>query len=74
MSLNRKSKFSVRHFPSFLILNSSFAISPGDIRQKLIEADLVDCMVALLGQLFYSTQMPVCLVEKSGVAQNYTNN
>ena len=27
-----------------------------DIRQKLIEADLVDCMVALSGQLFYSTQ------------------
>ena len=27
----------------------------------LIEADLVDCMVALPGQLFYSTQIPVCL-------------
>ena len=25
------------------------------------EADLVDCMVALPGQLFYSTQIPVCL-------------
>ena len=33
----------------------------GEIRQKLIEADLVDCMVALPGQLFYSTQIPVCL-------------
>jgi len=33
----------------------------GDIRQKLIEADLVDCMVALPGQLFYSTQISVCL-------------
>ncbi len=32
-----------------------------DIRQKLIEADLVDCMVALPGHLFYSTQIPVCL-------------
>ncbi len=32
-----------------------------DIRQKLIEADLVDCMVAFPGQLFYSTQIPVCL-------------
>ena len=32
-----------------------------DIRQKLIEADLVDCMVAMPGQLFYSTQIPVCL-------------
>ena len=29
----------------------------GDIRRALIEADLVDCMVALPGQLFYSTQI-----------------
>src|SRR5258708_8539036 len=27
----------------------------------MIEADLVDCMVAMPGQLFYSTQIPVCL-------------
>jgi type I restriction enzyme M protein len=27
----------------------------------MIEADLVDCMVALPGQLFFSTQIPVCL-------------
>ena len=33
----------------------------GDIRRALIEADLVDCMVALPGQLFYSTQIPMCL-------------
>jgi type I restriction-modification system DNA methylase subunit len=33
----------------------------GDIRRALIEAVLVDCMVALPGQLFYSTQIPVCL-------------
>jgi len=32
-----------------------------DIRQKLIEADLVDCVVALPGHLFYSTQITVCL-------------
>jgi hypothetical protein len=32
-----------------------------DIRRALIEADLMDCMVALPGQLFYSTQIPVCL-------------
>ena len=35
--------------------------SQRDIRRALIEADLVDCMVALPGQLFYSTQIPVCL-------------
>jgi type I restriction enzyme M protein len=33
----------------------------GEIRKALIEADLVDCMVAMPGQLFYSTQIPVCL-------------
>src|SRR5205823_12808021 len=32
-----------------------------EIRRAIIEADLVDCMVALPGQLFYSTQIPVCL-------------
>lgn len=31
------------------------------IRKALIEADLVDCMVALPGQLFYSTTIPACL-------------
>ena len=33
----------------------------GEIRRRMVEADLVDCMVALPGQLFYSTQIPVCL-------------
>lgn len=33
----------------------------GDIRKKLVDADLVECMVALPGQLFYGTQIPVCL-------------
>jgi type I restriction enzyme M protein len=33
----------------------------GEIRQKLTDADLVDCMVALPTQLFYSTGIPVCL-------------
>ena len=31
------------------------------IRKAMVEADLVDCMVALPGQLFYSTQIPACL-------------
>ena len=33
----------------------------GDIRRNIIEADLVDCIVALPGQLFRSTQIPACL-------------
>jgi type I restriction enzyme M protein len=40
---------------------SSQSSGEGDIRKAIIEADLVDCMVALPGQLFYSTQIPVCL-------------
>jgi type I restriction enzyme M protein len=40
---------------------SSSQSGEGEIRKNIIEADLVDCMVALPGQLFYSTQIPVCL-------------
>jgi type I restriction enzyme M protein len=48
----------------FVLANGSMSSNQsgeGDIRQGIIEADLVDCMVALPGQLFYSTQIPVCL-------------
>ncbi|APG06967.1 DNA methyltransferase [Bradyrhizobium japonicum] len=31
------------------------------IRKAMLEADVVDCMIALPGQLFYSTQIPACL-------------
>ena len=40
---------------------SSNASGDGEIRKAIVDADLVDCMVALPGQLFYSTQIPVCL-------------
>lgn len=40
---------------------SSHLSGEGEIRKALIDADLVDCMVALPGQLFYSTTIPVCL-------------
>lgn len=33
----------------------------GDIRKNLVEAQLVDCMVALPSQLFYNTMIPACL-------------
>jgi len=48
----------------FVLANGSMSSNQsgeGEIRKNLIEADLVDCMVALPGQLFYSTQIPVCL-------------
>jgi len=40
---------------------SSNQSGEGDIRRAMLEADAVDCMVALPGQLFYSTQIPACL-------------
>jgi type I restriction enzyme M protein len=40
---------------------SSQQSGEGEIRKAMIEADHVDCMVALPGQLFYSTQIPACL-------------
>jgi type I restriction enzyme M protein len=40
---------------------SSNQSGEGEIRKAIIEADMVDCMVALPGQLFYSTGIPVCL-------------
>lgn len=51
-------------YAGFVLANGSMSSNQsgeGDIRKALIEADLVDCMVALPGQLFYSTQIPVCL-------------
>ncbi len=48
----------------FVLANGSMSSKQsgeGEIRKAIIEADLVDCMVALPGQLFYSTGIPVCL-------------
>ena len=40
---------------------SSQQSGEGEIRKNMVEADLVDCMVALPGGLFYSTGIPACL-------------
>ncbi len=48
----------------FVLANGSMSSQQsgeGEIRKAIVEADLVDCMVALPGQLFYSTQIPACL-------------
>ena len=48
----------------FVLANGSMSSNQsgeGEIRKNLIEQGLVDCMVALPGQLFYSTQIPACL-------------
>jgi type I restriction enzyme M protein len=48
----------------FVLANGSMSSNQsgeGEIRKAIVEADLVDCMVALPGQLFYATQIPACL-------------
>lgn len=40
---------------------SSTTSGEGDIRRRLVEEDLVECMVALPGQLFTNTQIPACI-------------
>jgi len=40
---------------------SSQQSGEGEIRKAMIEGDAIDCMIALPGQLFYSTQIPACL-------------
>ena len=48
----------------FVLANGSMASNQsgeGEIRRNIIEADLVDCMIALPAQLFYGSQIPACL-------------
>lgn len=49
---------------STILSNGSLTSSTsneGQIRQKLLEEDLVECIVALPGQLFFTTTIPVCI-------------
>ena len=53
-----------RGIAGFVLSNGSMSSNQsneGEIRKNIIEADLVDCIVALPGQLFRSTQIPACL-------------
>jgi type I restriction enzyme M protein len=48
----------------FVLANGSMSSNvsgEGEIRQKIVEADLVDCMIALPSGLFYGTAIPACL-------------
>lgn len=40
---------------------SSNQNSEGEIRATMVDADVVECMIALPGQLFFNTQIPACL-------------
>jgi type I restriction enzyme M protein len=47
-----------------VLANGSMSSAQGGedaIRKAMVEADVVDCMIALPGQLFYSTPIPACL-------------
>ncbi len=62
--LHMVSKLSEHGEAGFVLANGSMSTNTsgeGKIRQKLVENDMVDCMIALPGQLFYTTQIPVCL-------------
>lgn len=48
----------------FVLANGSLTSNSsgeGDIRKAIIEADMVDCIITLPGQLFYTTPIPACL-------------
>ena len=47
----------------FVMANGSLSSNTGgegEIRRRIVEADLVDCIVALPAQLFFTTGIPVC--------------
>ena len=55
---------SAKGTAGFVLANgsmSSQSSGEGDIRKRIIEADLVDAIVALPGQLFFNTGIPACL-------------
>jgi type I restriction enzyme M protein len=58
------SKLAPAGTAGFVLANGSMSSNSsgeGEIRKNLIEADLVECIVTLPGQFFYSTQIPVCI-------------
>jgi type I restriction enzyme M protein len=62
--LHMLSKLSENGTAGFVLANGSMSSNTsgeGEIRQQLVDKDMVDCMIALPGQLFYTTQIPVCL-------------
>ncbi len=79
--MNMISKLSENGTAGFVLANGSMSTATsgeGTIRQKMIENDLVDCMIALPGQLFYTTTIPVCLWfltknKKEQIGKGYRN-
>jgi type I restriction enzyme M protein len=53
-----------RGIAGFVLANGSMSSNTsgeGEVRKSIVEADLVDCMVALPSQLFFNTMIPACL-------------
>lgn len=72
------SKLAPRGTAAFILANGSMSTnqsSEATIRKNLIENDLVEAIVTLPGQLFYSTQIPVCVwvMTKNKAAKNHRN-
>ncbi len=58
------SHLSPNGIAGFVLANGSMSSNTsgeGEIRKNIVEADLVDCMIALPTQLFYNTMIPACL-------------
>ena len=61
----------------FVLANGSMSANSsgeGQIRKNIVQADLVDCMVALPGQLFYNTPIPACLWFVTRKKQNHVSS
>lgn len=76
--LHMMSKLSENGVAGFVLANGSMSTNTkgeGEIRKAIIENDLVDCMIALPGQLFYTTQISVCLwfISKNKKAQQFSD-
>ncbi len=55
---------SPRGYAGIVLANgsmSSNSSNEGEIRKNLLQSDLIDCMIALPGQLFFNTQIPACI-------------
>ena len=62
--LHMLSKLSEDGTAGFVLANGSMSSNTsgeGEIRAKLVKDDRIECMIALPGQLFFTTQIPVCL-------------
>lgn len=64
-------------FAGFVMANGSMSVGgiEGEIRKKIIEDDLVDCVIAMPVQLFYTTGIPACLwfVTKNKAQKGHRN-